>query len=263
MDEEKKEIETELLVTEPQQVPDLALPQPVSSKMQAFTIPLSIIVAGALVGGAIIYSNSHRPPSQQNLAGAGAAVPAQPELKEVTDTKALEGNAEVMGNPNAPVTLVEFADYQCPFCERFYTTAAPKIFDMYVKTGKAKFIFRDFAFLGPESAAAGQAAECARDQSKFWQYHNYLFEHQNGENQGGFAKDKLKGFAKAVGLNTKDFDACLDTGKHAQDVEKDTQAGRNFGVSGTPTVFVNGKPIVGAQPFEVFKTAIDAVLAGK
>lgn len=245
MDEEKKEIV--------EQSP---------SKIQAFIVPLSIIVAGALIAGAVMYLNSHPAPSQQNVAGA-AAVPTQPDLKDVSDMKALEGDAEVLGNPNASVSVVEFADFQCPFCGKFYTESERKITDTYVKTGKVKFVYRDFAFLGPESADAAQAAQCARDQRRFWEYHNYLFEHQNGENGGAFSKDNLKGFAKALGLNMQDFNACLDSGKHMAYVTKATQDGRNFGVSGTPTVFINGKPVVGAQPFETFRVAIDVALAGK
>lgn len=267
MDEEKKEIETPSEV-QAEQVPPVEsaeLPVPpkeTSSGLQAFTIPLSIIVAGGLIAGSIIYSNSHQPPAQQNLAGAAAA-PVQQELKEVSDKKALEGDAEVLGNPNAPVTVIEFADFQCPFCGKFHMESATKIMETYVKTGKVKFVYRDFPFLGPESSDAAQAAQCARDQKRFWEFHNYLFEHQNGENGGAFSKENLKGFAKAVGLNIQEFGSCLDSGKHADYVNNETQAGRSFGVSGTPTVFINGKPFVGAQPYQTFQSAIDAALAGK
>ena len=132
-----------------------------------------------------------------------------------------------------------------------------------MKTGKAKLIYRDFAFLGEESNWASQAARCAGDQGKFWQYHDYLYEHQKGENQGAFNKDNLKNFARELGLDKNGFNTCLDSEKHKQAVENDTEMGRKFGVTGTPTSFINGKLVQGAVPFATFKTAIDAALKGK
>ena len=159
------------------------------------------------------------------------------------------------------MTLVEFGDFQCPFCGRFFKTTEQEIIEQYVKTGKVKFVYRDFAFLGQESQSAAEAAECADDQGKFWQYHDYLYTHQKGENEGAFTKENLKRFARALGLNGAAFDRCVDNGKYREEVEKDTAEGRGAGVSGTPTVFVNGKPITGAVPFAQFKTAIDEALA--
>ncbi|MDP3778914.1 MAG: DsbA family protein [bacterium] len=223
-----------------------------------YIIPFSIVLAGVIIAVAILFTNG-RSPSVANkplAAQAGNAVAA------AGDFKALE-NGPTLGNPDAPVTVVEFADFQCPFCGRFYSSTAKSIMSSYVKNGQVKFVYHDFAFLGQESNWASEAARCAGDQGKFWQYHDYLYEHQNGENDGAFGKDHLKSFARELGLNSNEFNSCLDSGKHAQEVVDDTEIGRKFGVNGTPTSFVNGKEISGAQPFTVFQTEIDNALKAK
>src|SRR3989344_8910929 len=149
-------------------------------------------------------------------------------------------NNQVLGSPDAPVTFVEFGDFQCPFCERFYQTTEKELIEKYVKTGQVKFIWRDFAFLGQESYDAAVAARCAGEQGKFWEYHNYLFENQRGENQGGFSMINLKNFARALNLDPGRFNSCLDSQKYISAVEKETELGRQLGVDGTPSSFING-----------------------
>ena len=128
---------------------------------------------------------------------------------------------------------------------------------MYVQTGVVRFGYLHFAFLGPESQWAAEASECAAEQDAFWEYHDQLFDSQSGENQGAFSKDNLKQFAADLGLDTQDFDACLDSGKYASTVEGETQTVQSLGVRSTPTFLVNGRPVVGAQPFEVFQQYIE------
>lgn len=129
-----------------------------------------------------------------------------------------------------------------------------------METGKVRFGYFNYAFLGEESQWAAEAAECAGDQNKFWDFHDYLFTHQNGENQGAFSKDNLKAFAADMGLDTKTFNTCLDSGKYTQLVTDQTQLGQLLGVTSTPTFAINGQGIRGAQPFETFQTAIEAIL---
>jgi protein-disulfide isomerase len=114
-----------------------------------------------------------------------------------------------------------------------------------------------FAFLGQESQWAGEASECAAEQDAFWEYHDYLFANHGGENQGAFNKENLKEFAVDLGLESAAFNECLDSGKYTQVVQSETSAGRQIGVQSTPTFIVNGQPIVGAQPFEVFEQVIE------
>ena len=160
------------------------------------------------------------------------------------------------GDKNAPVTIIEFSDYECPFCTRFYTQTLAQIQKEYIDTGKVKFVYRDFPLGFHQNAQkAAEAAECAGEQDRYFDMHDKLFE--NGV-AGGVAS--FKKFAGQIGLNQGDFDNCLDSGKMASEVKKDFQDGQSYGVSGTPAFFVNGKLISGAQPFSAFKQMIDAEL---
>jgi protein-disulfide isomerase len=217
---------------------------------------VSILLAAVLIAGAIVSSNpavlerfrtSKSPSEKTLLPGAGPGV----------------GGLPILGNPDAKVAIVEFGDYQCSFCARFYHTTEKQILAEYVSTGKAKFAWRDFAFLGEESFWAAEAARCANDQGKFWEYHNILFERHAGANEGAFAKENLKRFASELGLNRSQFDACLDSGKHRAAVEADTRGGVEAGVSATPTTFVNASKVLGALSFETFKAAIEQELESR
>jgi protein-disulfide isomerase len=119
------------------------------------------------------------------------------------------------------------------------------------------------AFLGEESGWAAEASECAADQNAFWEYHDKLFNSQNGENKGAFSKDNLKKFAIDLNLDTKAFDECLDSGKYTQAVQESTQTAQSIGVRSTPAFLVNGQPMMGAQPFTAFQQVIDGFLNGK
>lgn len=167
------------------------------------------------------------------------------------------------GDQNAPVTLIEFSDFQCPYCGKFATETEQQIYNQYIKTGKLRFGYIHFTFLGQESQWAAEASECANDQNAFWPYHDYLFAHQSGENLGAFNKDNLKKFAVALNLNTEQFDQCLDSGKYTDLVKSQTSMAHNLGVSSTPTMVINGKVLLGAQPFATFQQVIDGDLSGQ
>lgn len=161
------------------------------------------------------------------------------------------------GSKNAPVTIVEFSDFQCPFCARFYTQILPLMEENYINTGKVKLVYRDFP-LGFHTNAqkSAEAAECADEQGRFWEYHNKIFENQNK-----LDTINLKQYAKDLGLDSKKFDSCLDSGKMASEVQKDFSDGSSYGVSGTPTFFINGIEVVGAQPYTVFQQIIEQELS--
>ena len=160
------------------------------------------------------------------------------------------------GKKDAPVTIIEFSEYQCPFCKRFIDDAYPKIIKDYVDTGKVKYVFRDFPLgFHDQAKPAAMAAECAGDQGKYWEYHDLLF-----KNQASLSAANYKKWAKDLKLDTTKFDACVDTNKHKAEVEKDFADGQKAGVSGTPAFFINGKMISGAQPYSVFKAEIEAAL---
>jgi protein-disulfide isomerase len=136
----------------------------------------------------------------------------------------------------------------------------PQVLRQYIETGKAKLIWHDFPWIGQESTRAAQAARCAGRQGQFWEYHDYLYAHQRGENQGQFSAANLKAFAAALNLDVGTFGACLDKGEDQTAIRQDFNAGRTRGVNATPYFHVNGRPSVGAGPFAQFAEALDAEL---
>ena len=139
----------------------------------------------------------------------------------------------------------------------------PALFKEFVDTGKVKFVYKHMAILGQESTWAAEAAECAADQGKFWEYHDLLFSRQSGENQGAFTKDKLLAMASELKLDMTQFQPCLQNDKDLARVQSDLQEGQQSGVNGTPTFFINGRALVGAQPIDAFRTAIDQAMPAK
>lgn len=195
-----------------------------------------------------------------NSGSIGAAVANVPQPNAPAapvDMKTLLDDDAVKGDPKAPVTIIEFSDYECPFCARFYSQTYLQIEEQYIKTGKVKLIYRDFPLsFHAQAQKAAEAAECAGEQGKYYEMHNKLFEEGV---QGGVAS--FKQFAKDLSLSTTKFNDCLDKGKMAAEVQKDFLDGQRAGIQGTPGFFVNGQLISGAQPFSVFQQVIEAELA--
>lgn len=200
--------------------------------------------------------------NQQANAAAGAAPTgaAAPQPTGYLDPKDV-GHLPVLGQDSAPVTLVEFADFRCPFCEQFYTNTFPQLQQDYINTGKVKMYFRHWAFLGPASITASDAAECANEQGHFWDYYNWLYKNQPSETDTSmYTTDKLSQAAGDLGMDTNQFSQCLDSKKYEKNVTDDYNAGQKAGVSGTPTFYINGTQIVGAVPYAQIKSAIDDAL---
>jgi protein-disulfide isomerase len=167
-----------------------------------------------------------------------------------------------LGSPAAPVTIVEYADFQCPFCVRFALGGEKDIIREYVDTGQVQLVFRQFPFIGDESSLAAEASECAADQDRFWEYHDLLFEKHEGENVGTYRPDNLKSYAEEVGLDPEGFATCLDSGQHRAAVEVAKTIGAAQGVRSTPTFFIDGQKFEGAPAFEEFSQIIEAALQG-
>ena len=169
----------------------------------------------------------------------------------------LEDSDPSIGNPKAKVTIVEFSDFQCPFCLR----VAPTLKKIRAAYGdKVRVVWKDFPLtqIHPQAFKAGEAGQCAAEQGKFWEYHDQLF-----ENQQALLPDDLKKYAAAVGMDTGRFNSCLDMSKRAEVVRDGVAQGTRLGINSTPTVFVNGRRVDGAQPYEVFAAAIDEELSKK
>jgi protein-disulfide isomerase len=178
-------------------------------------------------------------------------------------------NHPMLGAPEAPLTLIEFSDYQCPFCRRFADTTLPVLKRDYIETGKLRYVFRDFPLdrLHPQARKIVEAAHCAGDQGKYWAMHDLLFQQQQA-----LQVDRLKGYARQLGLNARAFEACLDQGKYATKVQQDLDAGAAAGVQGTPGFIlgktqpdgsIQGIAIKGAQPLAAFQQAIEHLLGEK
>lgn len=188
-----------------------------------------------------------------------AAIPSvpTPAPAPIVDMEELIDDDDVKGNPDAPVTIVEFSDFECPFCARFYSQTLPSIDEQYIETGKVKLVFRDFPLGFHENAQkAAEAAECAGEQDKYWEMHDKLFEDGVSGGVVGF-----KQYASDLGLDTEKFDKCLDSGEMRGEIRKDSTDGQKAGISGTPGFIINGILIEGAQPFEVFQQVIEGELA--
>jgi len=174
--------------------------------------------------------------------------------------------APMLGRADAPVTLVEFSDYQCPFCQRFFATVLPVLKKEYIDTGKVRYVFRDFPLdqLHPQARKAAEAAHCAGEQGRYWEMHEVLF-----RNQRALAATQLAEHAPAAGVNGTKLDECLASGRYAARVAQGVTDGAAIGVKGTPAFvvgktmagdFVQGTPIRGAQPLETFRRIIDQAL---
>lgn len=206
-----------------------------------YLIPAAIIIAGAIIAGALYFSLNPRAKTGENQ-NDGKQAQVQGQLVDIS-----VGTLPVLGEEKAPVVMIEFSDFQCPFCGRHFSQTEPQIIEKYVKTGKVRLAYRDFAFLDAiggippeqgESHLASVAARCANEQGKFWDYHNYLFRNQKGENQGAFSVVNLKKFAQTLGLDMGNFNSCFDSLKYLEQVKKDTTEGQDAGVSGTPSFFI-------------------------
>ena len=228
------------------------------------SVPIAIVIAGALIAGAVFLSNGKNS-GATTANNSGNQVQAQPAGNQPTGPVDVSADDDaVLGDPNAPVTLIEFSDFQCPFCRKFYTDTLPQIKKEYILTGKAKLVYRDFPLvqIHPGATPAAEGAECAKEQGKFWKMHDAIFDEQEKQGLGTvqFTADDVKKWAGKIGLNTSKFNQCLDSRKYKQEVEKDLADGAAAGVNGTPATFINGRLVSGAQPFAAFKIIIDEEL---
>jgi protein-disulfide isomerase len=163
---------------------------------------------------------------------------------------------EIKGSESAPVTIVEFTDYECSMCGMYFEQTYPQIHRKYVETGIVRVVVRNFPIKShPQAHKAAEAAECAGDQGNYWEMHRKLF-----ENQASLSVDNYKQWAREIGLDGTSFDECLDSGAMVEEVKKDIADGSSYGLPGTPVFFINGRMLVGAQSFEAFESVIQKEL---
>ena len=228
-------------------------------------------IISAFFGGYFVGVNSVEP--EQIYIRNSEDVLGTTENKQVTKPQTVLVSIDddpMIGNPNAPITMIEFSDFQCPFCKRFHSDTLPLIQTNYIDTGKVNFVYRDFPITGihPNAMPAALASECADDQGKFWEYHDMIFENQNiwKNLNTPDAINTFQGYATKLGLDSTEFDLCLSSAKYSQEVNNDLQEGQMYGVTGTPGFFVGNEKIgfttiIGAQPFPVFQKILDEQLS--
>ena len=179
----------------------------------------------------------------------------------LTITKLIDGGSPIMGNENAPITILEWGDYQCTFCYKFHQNTLDIINEDFIKTGKVKLVFKDFPLNGPDSLLAAEAAYCAQDQEKYWQYHDELYKNWGGERTGWVTRDSLEKFGTTVNLDLNKFNNCLDEQKYQEKVISLHEFGKEIGIDATPSFLVfNDEKIIkirGNQPLEVFLKTFD------
>jgi len=229
-----------------------------------------VFVAGYFTNAAVDDDGGNGGTPTNPTPAATVAAPATPVVVEGVSPD----DDPSWGPTDAPVTIIEFSDFQCPYCSRFFSQTYPQIKQQY--EGKIRFVYRDFplASIHPWAETAAEAAGCANDQGKFWEYHDSIFQNQaaitqtyqtaaqSGDTAAGLAAvvEGFKTTATGLGLDATAFGQCLDSSKYAGEIEKDYQAGLSYGVQGTPAFYVNGLLVSGAQPLSVFQSAIDAAL---
>ena len=179
----------------------------------------------------------------------------------LTSEKFIKNGSPIMGNIDAPITILEWGDYQCTYCYKFHQNTLNIINEEFIKTGKVKIIFKDFPLNGYESKLAAEASYCAQDQQKYWEYHNELYKNWAGERTGWITREALTKFAQIVELNTEEFNKCLDDQKYQNKVNSIYEFGKEIGIDATPSFLVfNDQKIIkirGNQPLEVFLKTFD------
>ena len=214
------------------------------AKYYLLAIPVIIGIIGGIL--TVTYFGSHNNSQNSNT---------------FTKEQLIENSSPYEGNPSAPITIIEWGDYQCTFCHKFHDSSLGAIKDEYIKTGKASLVFKDFALNGPASVLAAEASHCANDQGKFWAYHDEIYNNWAGENTGWVSKDSLTTFAQNVGLNVDQLKSCLDSSKYKQQVLDTYDFGQKIGIDATPSfIIIKDNKVVkitGAQPIEVFRKTLD------
>ena len=246
--------------------PEPPVQEPVIQPAQTFTFKAThfyaVLVVLAFAAGILIgYAAWGRTPPTvlvpDQSAAQGVAVAAPTGAPQYVRYKIPTAGFPALGPANAPITLVEFADFQCPYCRQWEQQTYQPLLDAY--PGKIRIVYRDFPLtsIHPNAMPAAEAAQCANEQGKFWPFHDKLF---SGES---LSDDIYKQYAQELGLDMVKFNDCLSTHKFAQQIQDDSNFATNLGINSTPTFFINGLAVIGAQPLEAFKSVIDKELAGQ
>ncbi len=226
--------------------------------IHAPSLAIGAIIASVVITGVIFGFNNTT--NELEILPTPVIGPIEP--KEITMNTFVSNGSPVLGDPNAPITLVEFGDYQCHYCNVFFDTIEEDIMRNYVDTGKVKIIFKDYNIIGPDSINASHGAHCAGEQELFWEYHDMLYSNWTGENNGWASPNNLTMFANEINVNMEQWTECMDEKPYAKTIIESNNDAQALELTGTPAFFViteEGKvtKLFGAQPFEIFKKVFD------
>ena len=224
--------------------------------IHAPSIAIGALIASGVIG--VVFFGFNELSNESELVLEPTPVLQEAGPPKVSSKTFLDNGSPILGNPNAPITLVEFGDYQCHFCNVFFHSTENDILKDYVETGKVRMIFKDFNIIGPDSVNASHGAHCANEQGLFWEYHDVLYSNWAGENNGWASSENLLRFAQEIGLDIDMWTECMKDGKYSQIIVASNDDARTLELTGTPAFFVIGPdgkttPIFGAQPYEVFE----------
>jgi len=217
-----------------------------------------MMIIGGVVGVALIAAVVLILINNRDDSSSGGNLPPVTALAAPEITAQRDGLS--IGDPNAPVSIIEYGDYQCPYCAEAGNQGFRPMLEQYIATGKVHFTYVPMSFLGDESKDAAEAALCANDQGKFWEMHETIFANHNGENQGAYARARLDTMAQNIGLNMDQFKSCMDSSQHQGEVENYANVAKQAGVTSTPTFIINNGEPVGWSSWEGLKTQIEAAL---
>ncbi|HLN75651.1 MAG TPA: thioredoxin domain-containing protein [Nocardioidaceae bacterium] len=240
---------------------------PTTAARKKATIPVVVALVAAVIAAVVAFGpqpsadppKAAQPPAEVSREGGRAPLDKNDPLLKVVRRDA--GDPLAVGDVDAPVVLVEYSDFQCPFCGKFARDTEPELVKRFVDNGTLRIEWRDFPYLGSESLAAAHAGRAAAAQGKFWQFHEAMYADQQPPNSGKLDQDYLVSVADRIGLDVDRFRRDLYSGYVSEAVSKDFREGQSIGVTGTPAFLVNGQPIMGAQPTDVFVQSIEQAAA--
>ena len=238
-----------------------------NSKKQ--TLHLPSLTIGALISGICIavivfgigdLSSTSEPLIEKQL------TEEQVKPTQISMETFFENSSPILGNPDAAITLIEFGDYQCHFCNVYFHNTEHKIFENYVMTGKVNVIFKDYTIIGPDSVVAAHASHCAGEQGKFWEFHNTLYNNWDGEETGWAGQENIVRFAQENNLNVNQFIDCNNDLKYQKLISNSNSDAKSLGITGTPAFYIISmenqqvQTVQGAQPYEVFERIFNSML---
>lgn len=242
-----------------------------TQKRRSPVVPLVVALVAALALGLSLVAGFAGGDADEAGPGSGGgaeeeawapdqAAPPPPEAYEPLSRRDPD-DPMALGDPDAPVVMLAYSEFQCPFCGRFARETEPDLVEKYVEDGTLRIEWRDFPYLGQESTLAARAGRAAAAQDTFWEFHDALYAEERTPNTGSITRDYLTGLADDLGLDVEQFTTDMDAPEAQEAIDADMQQGTSIGVTGTPAFVINGLPVIGAQPLEAFEVTIEQALA--